>query len=71
LYNHHDHSKSLTFIATIRPSTQNKTKQLGWCGIIMAKKTTTTPPEPPHRTDYILSHCQATQEVDFWYAASS
>jgi hypothetical protein len=30
-----------TFIATIQPTTQNKTKQLGWCGIIIGKKTTT------------------------------
>jgi hypothetical protein len=35
-------------IATIQPTTQNKTKQLGWCGIIIGKKTTTTPPPPPH-----------------------
>jgi hypothetical protein len=43
---------------------QNKTKQLGWCGIIIGKKTTTTTttttPPPPHRNDYILSHFQAT-----------
>ena len=46
-------------VATIQPTTQNKTKQLGWCGIIISKKTT-TPPPPPHRTDYILSQFQAT-----------
>jgi hypothetical protein len=26
-----------------QPNQQNKTKQLGWCGIIIGKKTTTTP----------------------------
>ena len=30
-------------IATNHPTTQNKTKQLGWCGIIIGKK-----PTPPH-----------------------
>jgi hypothetical protein len=38
---------------------QHKTKQLGWCGIFISKKTTITPP-PPHRIDYILSYLQAT-----------
>jgi hypothetical protein len=42
-------------IATIQPTTQNKTKQLGCCGIIIGKKTTTTPP-PPHWNDYIFCH---------------
>jgi hypothetical protein len=39
---------------------QNKTKQLGWCRIIIGKKNTTT--TTPHHTgcDYILSHFQAT-----------
>jgi hypothetical protein len=54
----------ISFIATIQPTKQNKTKQLGWCGIIIGKKTTTTTttttPPPPHRNDYILSHFQAT-----------
>jgi hypothetical protein len=38
-------SRNTTF-ATTQPTTQNKTKQLGWCGIIIGKKptTTTTPP---------------------------
>jgi hypothetical protein len=47
------------YIATIQPTTQNKTKQLGWCGIIISKKKHhhTT---PPHRNDYILSRFQAT-----------
>jgi hypothetical protein len=35
-------------IATIQPTTQNKTKQLGWCGIIIGKKPTTTPPHHHH-----------------------
>jgi hypothetical protein len=26
-----------------QPNQQNKTKQLGWCGIIIGKKPTTTP----------------------------
>ena len=30
-------------IATTQPTKQNKTKQLGWRGIIIGKKTTTTP----------------------------
>jgi hypothetical protein len=38
-------------VATTQPTTQNKTKQLGWCGYIIGKKTTTTttttPPPPP------------------------
>ena len=33
-----------SYIATIQP-TQNKTKQLGWCGNIISKK---TPPLPQH-----------------------
>ena len=28
-------------------TTQNKTKQLGWCGIIIGKKNTTTTTPPP------------------------
>jgi hypothetical protein len=47
---------------------QHKTKQLGWCGIIIGKKNhhhTTT----QHRNDYMLSHFQATFEADFWHAA--
>jgi hypothetical protein len=36
-------------IATTQPTTQNKTKQFGWGGIIIGKKTTT----PPHHTDVI------------------
>ena len=32
------------YIATTQPTTQNKAKQLGWCGIIIGKKTTTPPP---------------------------
>ena len=35
-------------IATIQPRTQNKTKQLGWCGIIIGKKTTTPHHPTPH-----------------------
>jgi hypothetical protein len=57
--------------AKIQPTIQNKTKQLGWCGIIIGKKHTTTPSPPhhhhhtttntpPHRNDYVLSHFQAT-----------
>jgi hypothetical protein len=38
---------NISFIATIQPTTQNKTKQLGWCGIIIGKKTT---PPPHHHT---------------------
>ena len=47
-----------------QPNQQNKTKQLGWCGIIIGKKNTT-----PHHTgcDYILIHFQATHEADCWY----
>jgi hypothetical protein len=44
---------------------KNKTKQFGWSGIIIGKKTTT----PPTQCDYILSHFQATYEADFCYAA--
>ena len=37
-------------VATTQPTTQNKTKQLGWCGYIIGKKTTPPPPPPPpHR----------------------
>jgi hypothetical protein len=46
-------------IATTQPTTQNKTKQFGWSGIIIGKKPTphhTTPPPP--QCDYILSHFQ-------------
>jgi hypothetical protein len=38
-------------IATIQPTIQNKTKQLGWCGIIISQKN----PPPPHQNDSILS----------------
>ena len=40
---------------------QPKTKQIGWCGIIIGKKNTTPPPPHHHHTgcDYILSHFQA------------
>jgi hypothetical protein len=30
-------------IATTQPTTQNKTKQFGWSGIIIGKKNHTTP----------------------------
>jgi hypothetical protein len=50
-----------------QPKQQNKTKQFGWSGIIIGKKTTphhTTPPHhqttTPPQCDYILSHFQAT-----------
>jgi hypothetical protein len=35
-----------------QPNQQNKTKQLGWCGIIIGKKTTPPPPHH-HHTDVI------------------
>jgi hypothetical protein len=34
----------ILIIGTTQPTTQHKAKQLGWCGIIIAKKPTT----PPH-----------------------
>jgi hypothetical protein len=33
----------IVHIATTEPTTQNETKQFGWSGIIIGKKTTTTP----------------------------
>jgi hypothetical protein len=41
-------SDQLPQIATTQPTTQNKTKQFGWSGIIIGKKTTTPPPPPQH-----------------------
>ena len=38
--------KNCSYIATTQPTTQNKAKQLGWCGIIIGKKPTTPPPRP-------------------------
>jgi hypothetical protein len=38
----------ILIVATTQPTTQPKTKQLGWCGIIIIKKTTTPPPPSPH-----------------------
>ena len=52
--------KLLQSIATTQPTTQNKAKQLGWCGIIIGKKTTTPPPPHHHRVSLHLSHFQAT-----------
>jgi hypothetical protein len=63
----------MLYIATTQPTTQNKTKQLGWCGIIIGKinhtTTTTTTPPPPHRVPLHLRQFQATYEADFWYAS--
>jgi hypothetical protein len=33
-------------VATTQQTTQNKTKQLGWCGIIIGKLNHTTTPGP-------------------------
>ena len=38
-------NNNLVAITTTQPTTQNKTKQLGWCGYIIGKK-----PTPPHHT---------------------
>ena len=39
-----------------QPNQQNKTKQLGWCGIIIGKKKT----PHHHGYDYNFSHFEAT-----------
>jgi hypothetical protein len=39
-----------------QPNKQNKTKQFGWCGIIIGKKTT-----PPHHTDVITFEATSRQ----------
>jgi hypothetical protein len=36
----------ILIFATTQPTTQNKTKQLGWCGIIIGKINHTTTPGP-------------------------
>ena len=41
------------FIAKAQPTTQNKTKQLGWCGIIISKKNQTTTTTPQNTTKRI------------------
>ena len=37
----------LTYGDEYNTTTQNKTNQLGWCGIIIGKKTPPPPPPPP------------------------
>ena len=39
------------YIATTQPTTQNSSKQVCWCGIIIGKKTTTPPPYHHHIGD--------------------
>ena len=39
-----------------QPKQQNKTKQLGWCGIIIGKKTTTP---PPHCCNFVAVYLKA------------
>jgi hypothetical protein len=41
-----------------QPKQQNKTKKLGWCGIIIGKK---KPPPPPHHTDVITFQATSRQ----------
>jgi hypothetical protein len=38
-------------IATTQPTTQNKTTQLGWCGIILGKQIPTPPPVSHYISD--------------------
>jgi hypothetical protein len=54
-----------TQIATTQPTTQNKTKQFGWRGIIIGKKTT----PPNQRTTTPPDHNVITFKADLWYAA--
>jgi hypothetical protein len=59
---------NLINIATTQPTTQNKTKQLVWFGIIIGGETTTTPPH--HGCHYILNHLQATY-LESWFLVCS
>ena len=51
-----DGHKKATKIATTQPTTQNKTKQLGWCGIIMSKNPITTPHLGPVTTRAVIGN---------------
>jgi hypothetical protein len=57
----HPHSHSVGMFILPQLNQQNKTKQLGWCGIIIGKKTTTT--TTPHHTtpDVITFHATSRQ----------
>ena len=54
----------------MQPTKQNKTKQLG-CVVLLSVKHPPLRPPPPHRTDYIFSHFQETQEAQSCQSTSA